>query len=199
MLSCVVLASGKGKRFGGNKLMVKIGENPLIFHTLTSIPEDCFDEILVVTKYTQIAELVLKMGGKFRVVMNPDEEAELGATVRLGISEVNPKSEGCMFCVGDQPFQKKSTLQNLVNTFLEASKTETSEKKPVIVALAYKGNRGNPVIFPKSCFEELAALSDDQSGSTVIKKNEELLILCEAKDALELKDIDCKEDLPQNK
>jgi len=64
-----------------------------------------------------------------------------------------------------------------------------------IVALGWKGNRGNPVLFPSSLFSALATLAPHQSGSSVIAQYSHLLRIVEAEGPQELLDIDTPADL----
>ena len=57
-LSAIVMACGKGERFGSNKLMAKLKGKELIRYTLDALPAELFSEILVVTKYKEIMDLV---------------------------------------------------------------------------------------------------------------------------------------------
>jgi CTP:molybdopterin cytidylyltransferase MocA len=59
------------------------------------------------------------------------------------------------------------------------------------------GRRGNPCVFPKTCFDELCRLTGDRGGRAVIEGNGHPLILFEAAEA-ELADIDTPEDLIQS-
>ena len=63
-----------------------------------------------------------------------------------------------------------------------------------IVALGYHGKRGNPVLFPRALFSELGALAPGQSGGAVVAAHTPLLRIVEAKNRLELVDIDYRAD-----
>lgn len=186
-LSCVVLACGCASRFGSNKLLVDLDGKPLILYTLEAIPQSYFDEILVITHYSEI-ESILKthFSSKFRVIFPPETNLEMGYTIRFATSLISPKSIGCMYCVGDQPLKKQSSLEKQINLFLK--------NQDFIVALSFEDKRGNPVIFPKNYFTELSLLKDNESGKTVIKNHIDKLILSPAKYVFELQDIDYVDD-----
>lgn len=64
-LSAIVMACGKGERFGSNKLMAKLKGKELIRYTLDALPAELFSEILVVTKYKEILDLVTEYPAPF--------------------------------------------------------------------------------------------------------------------------------------
>lgn len=55
-LGCVIMASGLGKRFGGNKLMADFDGQPLICRALT-VTDGLFSHRVVVTRHADVASL----------------------------------------------------------------------------------------------------------------------------------------------
>lgn len=97
--------------------------------------------------------------------------------------------DGVLFAVCDQPYLTTESIIKLVNSF--------QESKNAICALSWKGQRGNPVIFPRDLFGELAALTGDVGGGAVIRRRPDRLLLVEAFSTRELSDVDKPEDLSQ--
>jgi molybdenum cofactor cytidylyltransferase len=60
--------------------------------------------------------------------------------------------------------------------------------------LSYQGKLGNPVIFDKIYEQELLELTGDVGGKKVVRRHLEDVLLVEAKDSIELADIDTKQD-----
>ena len=58
-----------------------------------------------------------------------------------------------------------------------------------LAALGHNGVRGNPCLFPARFFPELRSLTEDQGGSTVIRRHQEELVLVEVP-ACQLEDVD---------
>ena len=73
-LSAIVMACGKGERFGSNKLMAKLKGKELIRYTLDALPAELFSEILVVTKYKEIMDLVTEYPAPFFGIYTDDPE-----------------------------------------------------------------------------------------------------------------------------
>ena len=111
-------------------------------------------------------------------------------TVRLGVEKLlqtESELDGIMFAASDQPCLKAASIQNLLNAF---------DKNPNnIYRLCWEDTMGNPVIFPRSVFEELLNLPEGKGGGVVIKAHPELVRTVSALDERELIDCDTPEIL----
>lgn len=101
------MACGKGERFGSNKLMAKLKGKELIRYTLDALPAELFSEILVVTKYKEIMDLVAEYPAPFFGIYTDDPEGGQDATIRCGVRNLSSNSDGCMFIAADQPAETK--------------------------------------------------------------------------------------------
>lgn len=180
---CVIMASGLGKRFGGNKLMVPFRGAPLICGILDAT-EGIFARRVVVTRHESVAELCRARGIPV-VFHNLPHRSD---TVRLGL-EAMDGIERCMFCPGDQPFLRRETVAALVLN----SKNDPDS----IWRAAWEDTPGSPVVFPKWAFPELLCLPEGKGGGVLIRKYPQRIRTIRVGDALELKDIDTPEDLTE--
>lgn len=179
-ISCIILASGYGRRFGGNKLLAHIGNKRLIDYTIEATPKSLIPNTVIVSQYKCILDLANKNG--FKTIYNSMKDDGINESIRLGMSAIDIDSDACMFRVCDQPYLTKSSIKLLINTY---------KKQPnKIIALGYNGKRGNPVIFPKKYFNELSTLANNNGGGKVIKDNISQLYILEIADKKELFDID---------
>lgn len=83
-LACVLMASGLGQRFGGNKLLAPFHGEPLICRILKATDSPLFSRRVVVTRYPEIAALCEKMGIQTVLHSLPYRSD----TVRLGVEAV---------------------------------------------------------------------------------------------------------------
>ena len=60
-IGCIIMASGQGKRFGGNKLMATLCGKPLI-SWITDTASPIFDRMLVVTRSSDVKALCDERG-----------------------------------------------------------------------------------------------------------------------------------------
>lgn len=184
-IGCIFLASGHSKRFRENKLLAKVGEHMLVDTVFANHPSERFNQTVVVTRYAPVAVSAAQCG--FTIVENQDVTDDISITIRLGLDALRYDMDGCMFSVCDQPMLTTESVRHLVDAF--------RSDPDKIAVLSYNGKRGNPVIFPKSLFEELKTLKSGQSGSAVIRQHEELLNFVGVQHRRELLDIDYRSDL----
>ena len=180
-IGCVIMASGLGKRFGGNKLMADFHGQPMI-HRILDATEGIFSHRVVVTRHKDVAQLCKER--EIQVVLH--DRPHRSDTVRLGLEAVG-HVERCMFATADQPLLRKETISALAL----ASQNEPLE----IWRTAHGEVLGSPVVFPKWTFSELMNLPQGKGGGVVIKKYPERLRGVNVRDMFELKDVDSPEDL----
>lgn len=208
-LACVLMASGLGQRFGGNKLLAPFHGEPLICRILKATDSPLFSRRVVVTRHPETAKLCEEMGIQTVLHSLPYRSD----TVRLGVEAVCGERhsvadadtgiasltlcshqntapllpDGCMFCACDQPLLSRETVERMVRAFLA--------EPQLIYRLAHEGTPGNPIIFPKEHFPALRELPQDKGGAYVAKSFPQQVRLIEAASPMELKDIDTPEDL----
>jgi molybdenum cofactor cytidylyltransferase len=185
-IGCVIMASGMGKRFGGNKLMADFMGRPMICRILDGT-DGIFGERIVVTRSKEVLKLCEDMNIKTIFHQMPDRND----TIRLGLQALSVNVEYCMFCQSDQPLLSKDTICKLA-----AATIETQE---LIYQLKSGDIMGSPIVFPKWAFEELKSLPQKKGGNIVVKKYPERVKYVEAKNCFELMDIDTKEDMEKLK
>ena len=183
-IGAVLLASGLGRRFGSNKLLTAVEGVPLYRRAMTTLAGAGLDRLAVCSPYPEVLEAGEELG--FLPLYNPDGAEGISASIRLGVSRMRDM-DGVLFSVCDQPFLTTNSIIRLKDTFQESENG--------ICALSWGGKRGNPVLFPNHLLDELAALTGDTGGGTVIKRHPSRLVLVEAVSPKELADVDKPEDL----
>lgn len=185
-IGCVILASGLGNRFGGNKLLAEFRGKPLIQWVLDATGE-LFPHRVVVTRHAAIEALCRQQN----IPCILHELPYRRDTIRLGVEHLQAQMgdalDGCLFCPSDQPLLQRETLTRLTEAF--------AETPDCIWRPEYEGVQGAPVLFPRWALPELTALQPHQGGSVVVKSHREAVRTVPAHSARELKDIDTKEDL----
>lgn len=186
-IGCVVMASGNSSRFGSDKLLADLSGKPLITHICDTIKDLPFPEKIVVTRSADVKKLCDKRG--YPSLLH--NEPKRSDTIRLGLSNLLSQSKaklgGCFFLQADQPLVSKETLETMALSFSQSPKG--------IYRLSHNEQVSSPVLFADSYFQELLALRDGESGSTLIKKYPEQVHTVPARGEFELWDIDTKEDL----
>lgn len=185
-LGCVIMASGMGKRFGGNKLMAEFEGKPLIQRTLDAT-EGIFARRIVVTRHKDVEELCQRQNIPVIFHSFPYRSN----TVRLGLQAVSRDVEGCMFCPSDQPLLRRDTVASLALSAVC--------DKDAIWRTAYKDMAGSPVLFPQWAFSQLLTLPEGKGGGFVIKNHPGQVRFLPVQDPWELMDVDAPEDLKKLK
>lgn len=177
----VIMASGLGKRFGGNKLMAQLGDKPMV-QWIIDVSRQVEQSIVVVTRNPEVAELCQKQN--IEVIFH--DLPGRNDTIRLGIEHFNHGVKGCVFCPSDQPFLTVATFNHLIQNI---------QKCPdAIWRTAYEQEVGAPVYFPQKYFEELTKLPYGEGGKSVIQKHKDELRLLKVDNPDELRDIDTMQD-----
>ena len=178
-IGCVIMASGMGRRFGGNKLTADFAGKEMIRWILEAT-DGVFERRLVVTRHKDVEKLAKEMGVS---VLLHDLPLRSDA-IRLGISEMEDM-DGCMFCPSDQPLLKRDSILRMAAAFDGES----------ILRAACGERNGAPVLFPGWCFERLARLEVGDGGGVIVKEHPEKVFCVQVSHPWELKDVDTPEDL----
>lgn len=179
MIAAVFLASGRGKRFGGDKLLWPVEGIPMAERVFCALPPEIPG--VVVTGSGDVAVLAHKYP-HLTVVENHDGRDDVARTIRMGVEALPKEAEGALFFVCDQPWLKQESVSRLAEAF---------QKDPnKIYVLSYGDRMGNPCLFPREFFPELMALPPDTGGKAVIARHPERVSLVPAADARELADVD---------
>ena len=196
-ISAIYLAAGFSKRFGENKLLHEIDGKPMYQYTLEKLisiwqEKTLISQVIVVTQYDEIEQYIVQQNtflrgamkdnaNEIQVVRNMHSERGIASSLQLGIQAAGD-ADAYLFCVADQPYLKKETIENFVKGYIAAGKG--------IGCLSWGERYGNPTIFDRKYKEELLGLSGDIGGRQIVSNNPEDVYRYEVTDAYELRDID---------
>jgi molybdenum cofactor cytidylyltransferase len=186
MISAVLLGAGEGKRMGKDKLSLPLGEKTVLERSLEALVRSDVDEVLVVVREKPEDRGGLFRDRRVRFVINPDFRCGMSASVRRGIRAMNPRSQGVLIALGDQPFLKPRTINALIRAFLR--------NKGGIVLPVYRGKTGHPVLFDRSFAARLLQLEGDVGGRSVVEAHREKIVLVRTRSKAVLQDIDTRKD-----
>jgi len=185
-ISAILLGAGESKRMGREKLSLLWGKRTILEHCLQTLLRSSVKEVILVVNDRN--EMIVRQWSKNRVkvVVNPDYRKGMSSSIRCGLKVLDPKSDGILISLGDQPFIKTRTINALIGAFRKA------EEK--IIVPSFRGRRGHPVIFHRKCEEELLRLRGDEGGKTIIMKHPEDVRMIPVKSEGVLRDIDTWRD-----
>ena len=184
-VSAIVLAAGGGSRFGGGKLLAKLGGRPIIEAVLDNLREAPVDEIFAVVgaDAERLREVCKRYG--VRTVANEDWEGGQSTSVLAGLRASGGRA--AVVLLGDQPFVGAEAVERLVADFAEGAK---------VAVATYGGKRRNPVLFSREVWPLLEAeLAGDEGARSVLRQHPELVVEVPCEGVGDPVDVDTREDL----
>ena len=181
-MGCVIMASGLGSRFGGNKLLARLDGRPLLDWVMDAT-QGVFARPVVVTRHREVEEWCVQ--NHMPVVLH--DLPGRNDTVRLGLEALGDDLAGCLFCAGDQPLLAPDSVLALA--------LAASQEPDTIWRLAYEGEGGTPVLFPRWAFSELKHLPHGAGGSALLRKYPQRVRAIPVRNQRELWDVDRPDDL----
>lgn len=185
-VSALLLAAGESQRMGHLKQLLPLGGSTLIEVALENLLRSRLQEVIVVLGFgaEEIRPRVEAKG--VRVAVNPRYKEGMASSLRVGLDALDPRAEGILVALADQPFIPPEVIDRLIEAFQGTSKG--------IVVPTFQGRRGHPVIFHRRYMEELRSLSGDQGGRELLHRNPEDLLEVEVDCPGVITDIDTLED-----
>lgn len=180
-IGCVIMASGLGKRFGGNKLMADFHGKPMIQRALDAT-EGLFFRRVVVTRHESVADLCRSQN--VDVILH--DLPHRSDTVRLGLEALG-ELDACMFLPGDQPLLRRETTAKLLQNW--------QQHPDCMIRPIHEDTEGSPVLFPAWTFPQLKNLPVGKGGGVVIKSHPNEVIRVSISNPFELADADTPETL----
>jgi molybdenum cofactor cytidylyltransferase len=188
-ISTLMLAAGQSRRMGGpNKLLAEIDGVPMVARVAQRLLASRARPVIAVLGNQ--AEAVDAAFGKLPIerVRNPDFAGGLSTSLKRGIAALPADLDGVLVCLGDMPLISGRHLDRLITAF------NPLEGRAIIVPTR-RGKRGNPVLWSKQFFSEMAELAGDVGAKHLIGEHAELVAEVEMDDDAILVDIDTPEAL----
>lgn len=181
----VLLAAGKSRRFGSNKLSARLANDK------TVLQQSC-DNILAVSS-TILAVVNSSVpsteNALQRTVINclSLPSAGMGQSIAAAVQH-SPSNVGWVLCLADMPFIQPQTLSALHR--------EITRYPDNIIRLRHAHTPGHPVYFPNRFYSELRDLDGDVGAREILLRYAGELRWLDVEDSGILRDIDKQEDLP---
>ena len=194
----VLLAAGRGERFGGDKLLAQVRAavsggrgalasagnefvGALACRNLAAVLPDVI--AVVRPGDAALAEALRAAGARIVPCANAGEG--MGASLACGVKAARDAA-GWIVALGDMPWIAESTIVRVVRAIAEGA---------VVAAPFHRQLRGHPVGFGAACFAELAALANDDGARSVVAAHRDSLVRIDVDDAGALRDVDRPDDL----
>jgi molybdenum cofactor cytidylyltransferase len=188
MISAILLGAGESKRMGVNKLSLPWGKKTVFEHCFNTLLRSKIKEVIVVLsdRSKEIRSQFEKRSSfadkRVKVTMNPNYKRGMSTSIRKGIQVMDPRSQGILIALGDQPLLKTRTINALIDAFCEG--------KEEIVVPSFQGEKGHPVIFHRRYKKELLKLKGDMGGRSILQKYPKSIKMVPVRSEGVIKDID---------
>ncbi len=184
-ISLIYMASGRGKRFGSNKLVTRLDDTPLYQYgldTLYAVSKAHAWPLLVVTAYTEIAAWCQRK--QIHVIMNHEADEGMAASLRLGVQH-SPDAAAWAFFSADQPLLSQKSITQFLQGFQQSPYT--------LGAMSNGIHPMSPAVFANQHKDKLTAQRGDTGGRQILRQYTNSIYLYRPNPD-ELLDIDTLED-----
>ena len=156
-----VLAAGGSRRFGRSKQLEELAGKPLVRRAADLAHEVCGDRSVLVTGHESTA-VASAAGDALRfLVVNENHVQGIGSSIALVAKVLSPVADAILLVFADQPLITAGHLRKLIDEWSGAGNE--------IVATAFSGTVGPPVLFPSGAFEALGELSGDKGAKSLLE------------------------------
>jgi molybdenum cofactor cytidylyltransferase len=163
VISGVVLAAGRGARFGGTKQLAILEDRPLVLHAVDALREAGVDEIVVVTGHEAVTvEAVLPQD--VRPVRNDAYRDGQATSLAAALHAVDPASEAAVVLMADQPGVTAGDVASLIEGF--------RSERARIVRIRYADGPG-PALLSREVYSEAGHLHGDVGARVLMASHPE--------------------------
>jgi len=185
MICALLLAGGRGERFGGDKLAAPLADGtPLAVAAARPLLAGC-DRVLAVLRPGREA-----LGERLRaegcaLLVSERTLAGMGASLAAGVAAA-PDAEGWLVALADMPGIRAATVAAL------AARLRAGDG---IVAPEHAGRRGHPVGFAARFGAQLRRLDGDTGARGILQAHPDAVVRLAVTDPGVLQDVDTRADL----
>ena len=166
-ITALVLAAGASSRMQGrNKLLCEVDGATMIERAVRAALNSRCTQVVVVTGWqadrVEAALEAVPASKPVTVVHNPQYAAGLASSLRCAVAMLPQSIDAALVQLGDMPWIVAAHIDRLIEAF--------DPLAPMIVVPVRDGRRGHPVLWPKSFFSALGALSGDIGARGLIER-----------------------------
>ena len=169
-MRAMLLAAGLSSRMGEqNKMLAELDGIALVRHAAEALAGAGLSDIIVVTGPQPEAIAAVLEDLPVRLVPNPDFASGQASSIRAGLAALEAggptdgQADAVLVVLGDMPFVTAELVAALI-----AAHQSLADSQSRITLPSFEGRRGNPVIWGRSFFEELASLEGDTGGRALL-------------------------------
>jgi CTP:molybdopterin cytidylyltransferase MocA len=156
MTAAVILAAGFGRRMGGPKALLRLGDETLLHRAArVALDAGCAPVLAVVGAWEPgLGDLDVQ------AIVNPEAAEGMASSLRAGISALPQAAQRALILTVDQP--------SIDATLLRALLALAGAHPEGTAACAYADTLGIPAVFPRRLFPELQTLRGDRGAKALL-------------------------------
>jgi molybdenum cofactor cytidylyltransferase len=188
-VSAIILAAGTSRRMGQAKQLLPLGGSTILAQTIQNVRSATLHQKILVLGSSADAisrQLPSALLEGLKVVVNQGYRQGIASSLHEGLSALDQQSDAALIILGDQPFIRSQTLDQLIESYRHS--------RAQVVIPSYRGTRGNPVLLDRSLFPEVMQLEGDIGCRAIFGKHLDGILNVEVEDVGVLLDIDNLED-----
>lgn len=167
LTAAVILAAGRGTRFGGGKMLAQVAGRPMLQHVLDLVATAGLDPVVVVLGTdAESIKTTITWRSEF-LVRNEHPERGISHSLKLGLGALSDSSRA-LILLGDQPLLTLDQVRTICAT-------ERDPARPIGVPCYGDGPPGNPVLLDREAWSLAAALTGDRGMSQLFDSHADLI------------------------
>jgi molybdenum cofactor cytidylyltransferase len=205
----ILLAAGRGVRFGGDKLLARLGAEPgnasagpsgspgPCSNARADLDGECIGaaacrnllaalpRVIAVVRPDDAALAAALGASGARIVRCARADEGMGASIACGVASA-PEAAGWIIALADMPWVSPATNVRVAAAIAEGAPVATP---------FHRGERGHPVGFGRACYDALVVLSGDEGARSIIAAHRDSVARIDVDDPGILRDVDTPADL----
>ena len=166
----LLLAAGQSRRMGpANKMLVEVDGAPMVLHAARALLTSGASPVVVVLGHEPEAVEDALAGLDVTFIRNPDYADGLSTSLKAGLSALPHRCTGAVVALGDMPGVGVADIDSLIDVFDPVAGYS-------ICVPTYDNKRGNPVLWARRYFAEMASVSGDVGARHLIGENADQVI-----------------------
>ena len=160
MIGAIVLAAGRGTRFGGVKVLAAHAGAPLLVHVIDRLRASGLERVIV-TAGDHAEAIAAAVAGREVTVVTVDPEAGMSASIRAGIGALPKECDAFLIALGDQPGIDPVVVRRIIETWERSTSA-------AVVPVYQDRAPGHPVLLDATLRRRLEVLTGDRGARDLL-------------------------------
>jgi len=152
-IAAILLAAGRSRRMGAFKALLPFGDRTVIECCIENLRAVDIKDIIVVAGHRSDDILEQLKDLDVRIVVNPDPDSEMSASIACGIQRVAANVRAVIIALVDHPAVPPSVIETLIDEWRLGAR---------LVQPEHEGRGGHPVLIDLCFQDELSNLNPEQ-------------------------------------